>query len=59
MRWASYANPVFHLVDGFRYGVFGRADGSVAIAASLVLVLNLGLGLFCHGLLARGYKIKA
>jgi len=55
----SQANPVFMLVDGFRYGVIGHAEGDLTLSAILILVLNLGLGFTCYALLKAGYKIKS
>jgi ABC-2 type transport system permease protein len=30
-RSASHFNPFFYLIDGFRYGFIGHADGSILI----------------------------
>jgi len=55
----SHWNPVFYMIDGFRYGFFGQSDVSpwlsLAIASlGLVLVSSLTLEL-----LRRGYKLRA
>jgi len=52
-------NPVFYMIDGFRYGFFGYADGSLTIGVVLMLTLNVVLLLFCRHLFAIGYKLKA
>ena len=52
-------NPVFYMIDGFRYGFFGYADGSIVTGIILMIVLNTILLLFCRYLFAIGYKIKA
>jgi len=47
------------MIDGFRYGFFGYADGSLTTGMILMIVLNTLLLLFCRHLFAIGYKIKA
>jgi ABC-2 type transport system permease protein len=55
---ASHLNPFFYMVDGFRFGFFGRADVPPAISLAVVSGFFLGLtGLTVH-LLARGYKLR-
>ncbi|HEY5409996.1 MAG TPA: ABC transporter permease, partial [Caulobacteraceae bacterium] len=57
-RTFSKFNPIFYLIDGFRYGFIGRAEGSLAVGATLTAVLVLGLGWACLRLFQTGYKIK-
>jgi ABC-2 type transport system permease protein len=59
--WHAVAlwNPFFYMIDGFRYGFIGRADGSVAAGVAVMLAVNLALLTLCHVLVARGYKLKA
>ena len=52
-------NPVFYMIDGFRYGFFGYADGSIVTGIILLIVLNTLLLLFCRHLFSIGYKVKA
>jgi len=54
----SHANPIFYMIDGFRYGFFAASDVSpwrslVVVAAVFVLLAALALRL-----LARGYKLR-
>ncbi|MGF1631756.1 MAG: ABC transporter permease [Kiloniellaceae bacterium] len=53
-----YFNPVFYAVDGFRAGFIGQAETSLALGASLLAALNLGLALLAWRLFAAGYKIR-
>lgn len=51
-------NPIFHLVNGFRYGAAGEADAPIwisvlALGGSAALALMIG-----YSLVARGYKIR-
>ncbi|MBX3490181.1 ABC transporter permease [Parvibaculum sp.] len=52
-------NPVFYLIDGFRYGVTGHADGAIEIGVALVIGVNLVLWVACHMLFRTGYRLKA
>jgi ABC-2 type transport system permease protein len=52
-------NPVFYLIDGFRYGVTGHADGSIATGIAVVIGMNLALWTVCHILFRTGYRLKA
>ena len=55
---ASHLNPVFYLIDGFRYGFFGVSDAppllSLAVASASFLAVGGGTLL----LLRRGYKLR-
>lgn len=52
-------NPFFYMIDGFRYGFIGHADGPVWTGLAVMLAINAALLAFCHALIARGYKLKA
>lgn len=52
-------NPVFYLIDGFRYGITGHADGSIATGIAVVIGMNLVLWTVCHILFRTGYRLKA
>ena len=54
----SHLNPVFYLIDGFRYGFIGHADGNLWIGVALITALTLALGVICWRLLARGWRLK-
>lgn len=55
--WA-HANPVFMLIDGFRFGHTGLADGNVAFGALVALVLAASLSVACWALLRSGWRLK-
>lgn len=54
----SYWNPVFYMIDGFRYGFFGQSDVppglGIVVVSPCVLTLT-GITLL---LLKRGYKLR-
>lgn len=58
-RSASRFNPFFYLIDGFRYGFTGHADGSLAIGAAYVSALTLILGFICWRLFKSGWRLKS
>ena len=47
------------MIDGFRYGFIGHADGSLAIGMAVMLGTDILLLLLCHRMFATGYKLKA
>ena len=51
-------NPVFYVIDGFRAGCTGHADGSTTIGMVVVVVVLLLLAALAHRLFRIGYKIK-
>ena len=58
-RIAALCNPFFYMIDGFRYGFTGHAEGSLLLGAFIMIAINLGLLILCHAMLASGYKLKA
>jgi ABC-2 type transport system permease protein len=58
-RFVAHLNPFFYMIDGFRYGFIGHADGSLAIGAAVLVGVNAALLLLSFHLIARGYKLKA
>ncbi len=55
----SHWNPVFFLIDGFRYGLVGQADGNIAIGTIATFVLTAVLVMLSHSVFARGWRLKA
>jgi len=55
----SHYNPFFNLIDGFRFGFTGHAEGSLLFGALFTLGITLALCLWCWALLRAGYKLKA
>lgn len=58
-RSASHFNPFFYLIDGFRYGFIGHADGSIAIGVVSTGLLTVALFLWCWRLFVTGYRLKS
>ena len=59
--WQTVAhyNPFFHMIDGFRYGFIGQADGSPLVGLMFLAAINVILMVVCLRMLKTGYKIKS
>jgi ABC-2 type transport system permease protein len=55
----AHLNPFFYMIDGFRYGFIGHADGSLAAGIAVMTIANLALAWLTHRLFATGYRLKA
>ncbi|NFV82068.1 ABC transporter permease [Magnetospirillum aberrantis] len=55
----ALANPFFYMIDGFRYGFIGHADGSLWVGMAVVGLSDLVLALWTWRLLSTGYKLRA
>lgn len=58
-RVFAHYNPVFFLIDGFRFGFIGSADGPVATAALVTGVLAIASSMACWFVLRSGWRLKA
>ena len=54
----SHLNPFFYMIDGFRYGFFGKSDVSPWISLALVGGALAVVGAIALHLLKTGYKIR-
>lgn len=54
----SYWNPVFYMIDGFRYGFFGQSDVPPSVGLAVVLPCLLALTAVTMLLIKRGYKLR-
>ncbi len=52
-------NPFFYMIDGFRSGFIGQADGNVWFGMALLSAVNFGLLALSWWMLRTGYKIKS
>lgn len=59
--WQTLAhfNPFFYMIDGFRAGFIGHADGNVWIGLGVLVAANFALAWLTLTMLRRGYKIKS
>ncbi|MFT3847536.1 MAG: ABC transporter permease [Propionivibrio sp.] len=54
----SHFNPVFYMIDGFRYGFFGVSDVSPVVSVTVVAVSFAAVALATLALLRSGYKLR-
>ena len=55
----SHYNPVFYMIDGFRYGFFGVSDVAPEISLTVVVACFVAVSLLTLHLLKRGWKLRA
>jgi len=54
----SQANPFFYIIDGFRYGFLGTADGSIKFGIIYLVILSILSWFAAFILYKKGYKLK-
>jgi ABC-2 type transport system permease protein len=52
-------NPIFYVIDGFRFGITGNAEGSILVGAMVVIGVDLALAVLVQRLMAHGYGVKS
>ncbi len=55
----SHINPVFFMIDGFRYGFIGAGDSNLLVGALVCAALNIVLLVACLMLLRSGWRLKS
>ena len=59
--WAqtlSFANPILHMVNAFRYGFLGVSDVNVGVAFGIMVAVTVALFTLAVGLMNRGRGIR-
>src|SRR5689334_1498532 len=59
IRSISHYNPVFSLIDGFRYGFIGHADAPLWRGGLVTGVLALALCWACWAMIKSGYRLRS
>lgn len=54
----SHLNPFFYMIDGFRYGFFGKGDIAPEISLAVVGISLFAISWLTLGLLKSGYKLR-
>ncbi len=57
-RSISHFNPLFYMIDGFRYGFLGTSSANVALGAVVAGVLTAALAVLNWRLFAIGWRLK-
>jgi ABC-2 type transport system permease protein len=55
----AYFNPIFYMIDGFRYAMTGFSSASPLLGGLILSLTMLMLSLFGIYLLKTGYKLKS
>ena len=58
-RTASHWIPFFYLIDGFRYGFIGQAEGSLPVGLAVSGLLTVGLAWLTWNLFRTGWRLKS
>jgi ABC-2 type transport system permease protein len=56
---ATHLNPIFYMVNAFRYGLLGQSDVSMVTAFALMGLFVVGLGALGLWLLKRGVGLRS
>jgi len=59
LQTLTHLNPTFHVIDGFRYGFTGHADGDLLFGAAAAFVVSASLVVASFLALKAGYKLKS
>ncbi|MEA2779606.1 MAG: type transport system permease protein [Rhodospirillaceae bacterium] len=57
-RAIAHLNPFFYMIDGFRYGFIGHADGSLTAGLIVLASADLLLFLAAWRLISKGYRLR-
>jgi ABC-2 type transport system permease protein len=55
----AHFNPFFFMIDGFRYGFIGHADGPLGLGIAVIAAINVALWLWARWMFVSGYKLKS
>ena len=58
-RSISHFNPVFYMIDGFRFGFFGVSDATPETSLAIVTVSFVAVALIALAMLRSGYKLRS
>jgi len=56
---ASHFNPMFYLIDGFRYGFIGAAESNMALGAAVSAAITAALGVLAWQVFRTGWRLKS
>jgi ABC-2 type transport system permease protein len=57
-QWVSYANPVFYMINAFRYGMLGKSDINIHVAFWVIIGFIVMLYSWAIWLFRKGVGIK-
>ncbi|XXQ67670.1 ABC transporter permease [Neisseriaceae bacterium B1] len=57
-QWVSRANPIFYLIDGFRFAFFGVSDENPWLSLMVSFGFALGVAGLSYAVLRSGWKLR-
>jgi ABC-2 type transport system permease protein len=57
-RNIAHFNPLFYMIDGFRFGITGYHDGNLLMGIIYLACINIALGVTLFFMIKKGYMIK-
>lgn len=55
----SHFNPMFYLIDGFRYGFIGHSEGDLTVGVIASLLITATLAVICYLVFRSGWRLKS
>ena len=55
----SIFNPIFYMIDGFRYAITGYSDAPVNTGLAVLIAANVICFFLCYHLINRGWRLKS
>jgi len=55
----SHWNPIFYMIDGFRFGFIGHAESNIWIGVAMSALLTLILSIACWAVFRSGWRLKS
>lgn len=55
----SHWNPIFYMIDGFRFGFIGHAESNIWIGVAMSAGLTLVLSIACWAVFRSGWRLKS
>ncbi|GAA0651593.1 ABC transporter permease [Brevundimonas lenta] len=55
----SHFNPIFYMIDGFRYGFIGHAESNIAVGVAMSGLLTLIMAWACWRVFKSGWRLKS
>jgi ABC-2 type transport system permease protein len=58
LKTITLFNPLFYLIDGFRYSMIGTLEGNLVISMTLAVVFAIVTTIYTTHMLKSGYKLR-
>jgi len=58
-RFIALLNPLYWMINGFRYSMIGISEISIVFSITISVVFAIGFTIIASILFSKGYKIKS